>query len=337
MNFITNFVKQVLNQSQKESTEKELNEKIFSTKEFKKEKKSVKSNNISFVEGKNEVDVLEKNEKSFKENGISSIENSRNKEVELAKLTLKDVNDVSNIINNDTEKNKGTELSYDDFTKKEQIKFEKEKFLNDRITKELAGYLWNDTSLDRSLKQMNEIEKDLYQKEEAFTKLSNIKKTKKTEIDFKDETYKNLKIIFFQFIIWIILIVFTLNYVQYHTAEKKFLQSSVDLWTNTFRQIVWKIGGAFKENVDKTYIEKRGNLVSQLVDMEKKVQICLDNTTDANKRKELQKLLLKIQTFRKELASVDYISLDNFIKNYDQYNLYVYSLKKTVDDLNCKK
>jgi uncharacterized protein YaaR (DUF327 family) len=62
--------------------------------------------------------------------------------------------------------------------------------------------------------------------------------------------------------------------------------------------------------------------------MEKKVQECLDNTTDKTKQAELQKLLSKIQNFRQELSNTQYISLQNFIQNYDQYNLYVYSLEK---------
>jgi hypothetical protein len=71
--------------------------------------------------------------------------------------------------------------------------------------------------------------------------------------------------------------------------------------------------------------------------MEKKVQLCLDKTSDDEKRQELQKLLLKIQTFRQELSSTQYIPLENFIQNYDQYNLYVYSLQKAVDGLKCEK
>ena len=276
MNFITNFVKQVLNQSQKESTEKELNEKMVFTKEFKKGKKSVKSQKFII-----DVDFLEAEE--------------------------------------------------------EKLAKEEKKLKNDRISKELIGYLWNDTSLDISLKQMNELEKDLNQTKEAFTKVSHVKNEKKSKIDFKQEEHKSLKGIFIQFVVGLLLIGFTLSYVQTQPAEKKFLQSSVDLWANTFQKIIGKFGWVFTENVDKNYIEKRGQLVSELIDMEKKVQLCLDQTSDDKKRQELQKLLLKIQAFRQELSSTQYIPLENFIQNYDQYNLYVYSLQKTVDGLKCEK
>jgi hypothetical protein len=89
---------------------------------------------------------------------------------------------------------------------------------------------------------MNELEKDLNQSEEAFTKVSQIKKEKKSKIDFKQEEHKSLRGIFIQFVIGLFLIGFTLSYVQTQPAEKKFLQSSVDLWTNTFQKIIGKFG-----------------------------------------------------------------------------------------------
>ena len=306
MNFITNFVNQVLSNRDKK------------IKEFKNGKKSLKSSN-TFLNKNEKFDVgifskHEENERNLKENIMDEIENNEDKKVwsfQSDKINEKE--------------------------RKYQAQFESEKSLSNRITKELAWYLWNDTSLDLSLKQMNELEKDLNQKEEAFTKLSKIKKKKKEKIDFKQGSYKSLKLIFFHFIIGVLLIAFTLSYVQNQPAEKKFLLSSLVLWNNTFQQIVWKFGGVFTQNVDKNYIEKRWKLVLQLIEMESKIQMCLDVVSDEKERQELQKLLMKIQSFRQELASPQYISLKNFIKNYDQYNLYVYSLRKALDGLNCKK
>ena len=306
MNFITNFVNQVLSNRDKK------------IKEFKNGKKSLKSSN-TFLNKNEKFDVgifskHEENERNLKENIMDEIENNEDKKV--------------------------WSFQSDEINEKErkyQAQFESEKSLSNRITKELAWYLWNDTSLDLSLKQMNELEKDLNQKEEAFTKLSKIKKKKKEKIDFKQGSYKSLKLIFFHFIIGVLLIAFTLSYVQNQPAEKKFLLSSLVLWNNTFQQIVWKFGGVFTQNVDKNYIEKRWKLVLQLIEMESKIQMCLDVVSDEKERQELQKLLMKIQSFRQELASPQYISLKNFIKNYDQYNLYVYSLRKALDGLNCKK
>ena len=188
--------------------------------------------------------------------------------------------------------------------------------VNDDIVKQLAWYLWNDTNLDRSLLNMNKTKTN-----------QNLKWTIKIE---KESVFSWWKWVLAQFIIWIILIFVTFSYVKTQPAEQKFLQSSVELWSNTFQNLLSHLWWVFTKSVDQTYIEKRQKLIDTLIWYKKDLEICLDNTKDEEKRKNISKLLQQVITFKNELSNTQLISLDNFIQKYDQYNLYVYSLSSAV-------
>ena len=242
---------------------------------------------------------------------------------------LKKIKEVTN--KNDEEFNKSIEsLSV---VKKDTQQVLNKKIPTERISKkiknnipnyakELAGYLQNDTNLDLSLLKMTN---NLIQEKEN-----------KTVIKIKKEaSYKSLKWILAQFIIWLALIFFTMNYVQSQPAEKKFLESSVQLWINTFQKLIGHFGWVFTKDVDKIYLQKKENLLNQLIGDEKKVLDCLSKEKDESKQRYLNKLYMKIKLFEQQLSNPEYTPLNQFIKNYDQYNLYVYSLNEAVNK-ECK-
>jgi len=192
-------------------------------------------------------------------------------------------------------------------------------YIKKNIQKELISFLDNNSALDNSLLKMNkEIKKE----------------NNKWEITFVENT-KSLKWILIQFVVGVLLIWFTYSYVQKNPVEKKFLNSSISLWINTFQNLAWKIWWVFSEKVNDNYIAKRKEMIEKLVSYEIKVKQCLENTNNKNKQKNLSKLLYKIQTFKNFLMDTNNLSLQAFINNYTQYNLYVFSIQKTISDF-CK-
>lgn len=257
--------------------------------------------------------------------------NSQNHIIEKKDLynSKKNEHDFKKQIENEKEIIKNDDVKKNNLIKNYEHKWEETELKNERIVKELASYLWNNTDLDLSLKNMNNLEENA--KNVWIEKNDWNEKTGNSVINFKKQTI-NFKWILFEFIAWILLMFVTISYVQTQPAEKKFLQSSISLWVNTFQKIVWSLWWVFSKNVDKNYIEKRWTLLSILIKDEKIVQDCLDKNINQEKRDNLQKVLLKIQWFKKELSNTEYITLDNFIQKYDQYNLYVYSLHKAVKE-----
>ena len=233
------------------------------------------------------------------------------------KITNKESTEVT--LNDSNKGNKTNVL----LNQEKQIDIAEKKDISD-YAKELAGYLQNNVDLDRSLLKMTN------------DKTNKTNETKKTVIKIKkDNSSKSLKWIFIEFIIWVVLIFFTMSYVQSQPAEKKFLNSSVQLWVNTFQKIVIHFGWVFTKDVDKIYLQKKEKLLDQLVNDEKKVLICLNKETNSEKQKNLQKLYMKIKLFEQQLSNPNYTPLNQFIQQYDQYNLYVYSLNEAVNK-ECK-
>jgi len=196
--------------------------------------------------------------------------------------------------------------------------------------KEITGYLGNNNNLDKSLLQMDnnkELKNITNQMEEWIDK--NVKWVKELEkkekLKFKkNKTTKNLHWIILEFIIWIILIFISVSHINNNLAEMKFFKSSVQLWSNTFQNIVSNVWWIFSDDVQKTYIKKRMNMIEQLSTLENKVNKWCDI-------KDYKELNYKIKNFKASLINTDFTPLDKFIKNYDQYSLYLYSLKELVN------
>lgn len=191
--------------------------------------------------------------------------------------------------------------------------------------KKLSWYLWNNTNLDNTIKNMNinEMEKDLDNGTKAFKAIrKNWKKNFKIE---KPKPYKNLFWIFTQFLIWIIFIIISAIHINSNVAEYKFIKSSIDLWTNTFNSIVSKFGWVVWENAKDTYIEKRKNLLSSLIIMQDKLDNC-----DKEWKEEIG---IKLLNLKAKLMDTHYLTLQEFIDNYDQYKIAVNSIRESIDSL----
>jgi len=316
MDFITNFVNKIL-------TDWKPNQ----VKNFKKEKKS-----LNWVE--NKKNQLSEKERWFvnKEEKKLSLEKHLN-ESDSQKLIIERKKTTNNL----TQKSSINLEETDKVITKDNHNQKDVDLKNNRIAKELIGYLWNDSNLDASLINMDlqkNLEQDLSQKEEAFTKVS--KKKKKWKIEFKSSKEKGWKLIAFQFFVWVILIAISFYYIKDNTAEKKFFQSSIDLWTNIFQSIASQLWWFIKEDVDKSYIKKRWIMINELITLEKDIQVCIDKTNDDEKLKELRQLLQKVDNYKKQLSDIHVISLEKFIKRYDEYNLRLYSLQESKQKI-CKK
>jgi len=206
---------------------------------------------------------------------------------------------------------------------KEKKTKKENKFVTSNYARELAWYLENDTNLDRSLLKMTENTKE------------NSKSSEKKQIIKikKESSYKSLKWILFEFITGVVLIFFTMNYVQSQPAEKKFLDSSIQLWINTFQKIVWSFWWVFKTDMNKIYLEKKQKLLDKMINYEKEVLTCLDKQDNEEKQKYLKNIYMKVKFFEQQLASVP---LNQFIQYYEQYSSYVYSLGQVINK-ECNK
>ena len=70
-----------------------------------------------------------------------------------------------------------------------------------------------------------------------------------------------------------------------------------------------------------------------MINYEKEVLTCLDKQDNEEKQKYLKNIYMKVKFFEQQLASVP---LNQFIQQYDQYNLYVYSLGEAINK-ECNK
>ncbi len=193
------------------------------------------------------------------------------------------------------------------------------------IRKMLGWYLWNNSNLDNTFKNMNinEMKKDLDNGEKA---VKPVRKYWKKHIKFeKQKPYKNLLWIFFQFLIWIILIFASAIHINANVAEYKFIKSSIDLWTNTFNSLVSNLGWIVWENAKDTYIEKRKLFVSSLIDLQDKLKSC-----NKEWQNEIKNKIINLKT---KLMDTDYITLQEFIDNYDQYKIAIDSISESVNSL----
>jgi len=200
--------------------------------------------------------------------------------------------------------------------------------------KEITGYLDNNNNLDKSLLQMDnnkELENITNQMEEWIDKnvkwVKELEKidNKKVEVKFKkNKSNKNLHWIILEFIIWIILIFISISHINNNLAEFKFIKSSIQLWTNTFQNIVNKVWWIFSDDIQKSYIQKRTTMIEELSNLSNKV----NKWCDIKNYKELN---YKIESFKASLINTNFTPLDKFIKNYDQYSLYLYSLQELVN------
>ena len=195
------------------------------------------------------------------------------------------------------------------------------------VNKELTWYLWNDFNLDNTIKNMSikEMENDL-NNESSDVKI--VKKSKKNIIKIqKEKPYKNLLFIFIEFLIWVILIIVSVIHIDKNIAEYKFMKSSIDLWTNTFNWIVAKFNGIIWNNARERYIKKRQDLVTDLGTYEDKLKSCDKKWKD--------KMKFRLINLKEQLENTNYITLDKFIKNYEEYKLDVDAIKVSIDNL-CK-
>lgn len=303
----------------------------------------------SFLNDLLEKKKLEKHNKiNNKETNIKNNEKISNKEVinfynwfENDSIKKED-NIIDNKLSKEISKNIKSEKKEDinDIKKEKNIKIDLEektdniKTIENDIWKEMFGYLNTNSNLDNSLLKMD-IEKDLNSwvdfKNKSVKDISN----KNTDIKIvKNNKKVNLWWILFEFIIWILLIIYSLSYVKGNEAESKFLFSSVQLWKNTAINLAWKVWFLSK-NVESDYIKKRETEIKKMMDLENKIQNCIHNEKNNDKKKELKNILYKISSFKYELMDTKSISLDDFIKKYDQFSLYWYWLKQTTDNL-CK-
>lgn len=295
-----------------------------------------------------EKKLKNKNKINNKETNIKNNEKISNKEVinfynwfENDNYKKED-NIIDNKLSKKNSKNIKSEKKEDinDIKKEKNIKIDLEektdniKAIENDIWKEMFGYLNTNSNLDNSLLKMD-IEKDLNSWVDLKDK--SIKDIAKKNADIKivkNNKKVNLWWIFFEFIIWILLIFYTLSYVKGNEAESKFLFSSVQLWKNTAINLAWKVWFLSK-NVESDYIKKRETEIKKMMDLENKIQNCIHNEKNNDKKKELKNILYKISSFKYELMDTKSISLDTFIKKYDQFTLYWYWLKQTTDKL-CK-
>ena len=200
--------------------------------------------------------------------------------------------------------------------------------------KEITGYLDNNNNLDKSLLQMDnnkELENINNEMEKwVDTNIKWIKEIKSKKVKFKkNKSSKNLHWIIAEFIIWVILIFIAMAHINSNLAELKFMRSSVQLWSNTFQNIVAKLWWVFSDDVEKNYIQKRTKMVEQLSNLEKEINTWCNI-------KDYKELNYKIESFKNSLLDTNFTPLSKFIKNYDQYNLYLYSLQELVKR-KCKK
>lgn len=197
---------------------------------------------------------------------------------------------------------------------------------------ELTWYLSNNSNLDNSMIKMNEeIAKDIENelKEETEERwIKNARKNQKIEI-VEHKSNKSIYWIFWQFIFGIFLIVISSIYVYWNTAEYKFMKSSIDLWTNTVNNIMTRFGGAIWDDAKQNYITKRESFVDDLTTLNNKIDECLKNKLE-QKKDYLEEIQDRINSLKTQLLDVELISLDKFIKDFDQYSLWVNSLKTSV-------
>ncbi|HID09047.1 TPA: hypothetical protein EYP13_02360 [Candidatus Micrarchaeota archaeon] len=76
-------------------------------------------------------------------------------------------------------------------------------------------------------------------------------------------------------------------------------------------------------------------MINKLVMLEKDIQVCIDNTNNDEKLKELKQLLQKVNSYKEELGDIHLVPLEKFIKKYDEYALRLYSLQESKQKI-CK-
>ncbi len=295
--------------------------------------------------------------KEFLDNELQKKEDKKTKEIEIQKIKeqkfhkMKEKKELKKVIqiNNWTKEKKDnneTIKSNEDVKDNNVYKLDKNK-QNDlyiwavdktdsQITeienltkKEIAGYLDNNTNLDQSLLKMdnnkelkdtnNQVEKEI-DTNIKWVKEENNKKV----VKFKKNKYnKNLNWIITEFIVWITLILVSVYHINNNLAEKKFMQSSVQLRSNTFLGVLNKMWWLFSNDTQKIYVQKRENMIKKLSLLEVKANKWCDI-------KDYKELHYKIEGFKSSLLNTKFIPLSRFVKNYDQYNLYLYSLQKLV-------
>lgn len=207
---------------------------------------------------------------------------------------------------------------------------------------ELKWYLSNNSDLDNSMIEMNkdkkeetheiskEIKDELNKDSEASLWINSEDKKQKIEI-VKQKPYKSVYWIFRQFIIWSILITLSAIYVYWNGAEYKFMKSSIDLWKNTVNNIMSNVGWAIWDDAKKWYISKKAWFVDELTALNKKIEKCIkDKNEDKDKIEYLEKIQERASILKIQLMDWEVVSLDKFIKDFEQYSLWVNSLKTSV-------
>lgn len=195
------------------------------------------------------------------------------------------------------------------------------------VNKELGWYLSNDFKLDNTIRQMGikDIDKEWDNRKNT---VKSVNRPNKTSIKIQwQKPYKNLLWIFIEFLIWVILLVVSIIHINKNLAEYKFMQSSINLWTNTFDRISYNIGGSIWKYAKEGYIKKKNNLISELNDYQDILKSC-----DKKWKDTLEKRLLNLKEF---LTNTNYLTLDKFVDNYEHYKMDVDAIKESVNWL-CK-
>lgn len=206
---------------------------------------------------------------------------------------------------------------------------EKLKNIEKWTNKQLSWYLWNDFNLDKSIKKMsiNEITKDLDNGESAITVVNKKnKKSSSTKIQInKSKNTKNVLWIFLEFLLWILFIWITVVYLNYNKSEYRFMESSINLWANTFNKLLSNVGWFIWKNAKENYINKKDTFISDLMTFEKRLKSC-------NKKENKEKLINRIEFLKQKLENID---LNEFISQFTNYKLDMDSIKASVADF-CK-
>ena len=302
---------------------------------FLNDKLKEKNNNT-----KSFVDENELKNKKVKDNEANNIEEKKTvvqtisiEQIAIAEQTNLGRQRTTGIqkVDKNNEKIKGNEIkkNEDDNTKKVKKYEELDDIQNIKtwVSKELTWYLWNNFNLDNTIKNMSikEMENDLNNEN---SDIKTVNKSKENIIKIqKEKPYKNLLFIFIEFLIWVILIIVSVIHIDKNIAEYKFMRSSIDLWTNTFNWIVAKFNGIIWDNAREIYIKKRQDLVSDLEVYEDKLKSCDKKWKD--------KMKFRLINLKEQLENTNYITLDKFIKNYEEYKLDVDAIKVSIDNL-CK-
>jgi len=303
---MSNFINKFLNDKLKDKS------KINSKKDCIDNKEKLKNKNI--IVNLSNANLQEKNfiiKSNYIDNNKLNVDNNK-LNVDNNKLNVD--NNKLNVDNN--------KLNVDNNTKKNEYKT---KEIEKLVMKQLSWYLWNDFNLDNTMNNMiNEIKKD-WDNEKT---INSSKKSDKMVIEIqKEKPYKNLLLIFIEFLIWIILIVVSVISINNNVAEYKFVKSSIYLWINTFNGIFSKIKGIIWEDARKKYIQKRDDLVSELISFENKLKSC--------NKKWIDDIEYRIENLKILLMNTNYLSLDEFINNYDKYKIDVDAIKASIS-LFCK-